>query len=74
MIKELQLLFTYRNRLKDLFQVFIPISPSDVHANSYSHRGARGGGGVEWNPSPVFFYILQYFETILPLVESLWSS
>ena len=34
----------------------------------------EGRGGVEWNPSPVFFYILHYFETILPLVESLWSS
>ena len=58
MIKELQLLFTQRNRLKDLFQVFIPISPSDVHANSYSHRGARGGGRgavLDGTPPRCFF-------------------
>ena len=29
----------------------------------------RGGGGV-CNPSPGVFDMLQYFETILPLVES----
>ena len=31
------------------------------------------GGGGGWNP-PKVFDILQYFETILPSVESLWSS
>ena len=34
------------------------IQPSDVHANSYPHRGN----------------MLQYFEMTLPLVGSLWSS
>ena len=29
------------------------------------------GMGTGWNPSPGVFDILQYFETILPLVESL---
>ena len=33
----------------------------------------QGGGG--WmEPLPGVFDFLQYFETILPLVESLWSS
>ena len=32
----------------------------------------RDGGWME--PLPGVFDILQYFETILPLVESLWSS
>ena len=33
----------------------------------------QGGGG--WmEPHPRVFDMLQYFETILPLVESLWSS
>ena len=31
----------------------------------------QGGGGME--PLPEIFDMLQYFETILPLVESLWS-
>ena len=46
---------------------------SDVLANSYPHRGTRGGGGggVGWNPSPEFSGMLQYFEMILPLVGSL---
>ena len=35
----------------------------------------QGGGGVGWmEPLPGVFDLLQYFETILPLVESLWSS
>ena len=41
---------------------------------SYPHRGTRvGGGGVDGSP-PWVFDMLQYFETILPSVESLWSS
>ena len=33
------------------------------------------GGGGEWiEPLPGVFDMLQYFETILPLVENLWSS
>ena len=35
----------------------------------------EGGGGEGWmEPLPGVFDRLQYFETILPLVESLWSS
>ena len=30
----------------------------------------EGGGGGVCNPSPGVFDMLQYFETILPLVES----
>ena len=33
-----------------------------------------GGGGRLMEPLPRVFEMLQYFETILPLVESLWSS
>ena len=55
--------------------------PLGIHANSYPHRGTRGwgGGGRDrtrgdwWNPSPEFL-MLQYFETTLPSMESLWSS
>ena len=35
----------------------------------------RGGGGEGWiEPLTGGFHMLQYFETILPLVKSLWSS
>ena len=33
----------------------------------------KGGGGV-MEPLPTIFDMFQYFETLLPLVESLWSS
>ena len=33
----------------------------------------KGGGGVDETP-PSVFDMLQYFETILPSVKSLWSS
>ena len=33
-----------------------------------------GGGGGSMEPLPGVFDMLQYFETILPLVESLSSS
>ena len=36
--------------------------------------GRMGGGGVMDPPSPWVFDKLQYFETILPSVERLWSS
>ena len=69
-----------RRICRSLLQVFIPSQsiffyvnpPSDVHANSYPHFDTRAGGGG-WNPPPEFFYLLQYFETILPLVDSLWK-
>ena len=44
--------------------------PSDIHAISYPHCG-KGGGLKE--PLPRAFHKLQYFETILPSVESLCS-
>ena len=35
----------------------------------------KGGGGGGWmEPLPGVFDMLQYFETILTLVENLWSS
>ena len=34
----------------------------------------KGGGGGWMEPLPGVFDMLQYFETILPLVVSLWSS
>ena len=47
----------------------------NVHTNSYPHIGTRRGGrkGV-MEPLLRVFDLLQYFETILPSVESLWSS
>ena len=36
--------------------------------------GQMGGGGMMDPPSPWVFDKLQYFETILPSVERLWSS
>ena len=53
----------------------IPLGRPDTQANSYPHLGTRGAGGgeveeVDGNPTRSFD-MLQYFETILPLVESL---
>ena len=36
-------------------------------------QGREGGGGL-MGPLPRVFDMLQYFEAILPSVESLWSS
>ena len=49
---------------------------SDVRARSYPHcdTGRRWGGGVLMEPLPRVLDMLQYFETILPSVESHWSS
>ena len=54
--------------------IIIPsrVEPSDVHANSYPHRGTRGRGWMQTLPRG--FDMLQHFETILPSVEILWSS
>ena len=54
----------------------IPLGRPDTQANSYPHLGTRGaggrGGGGKWMETlPGVFDMLQYFETILPLVESL---
>ena len=49
--------------------------PSDVHGNSNPYGGTRGGvGGGVMEALPRVFDMLQYFETILPSVESLCSS
>ena len=54
---------------------YIRVNPRTQYANSYLHGGTRGsrggGGGGLWMELPRFFDMLQYFETILPLVESL---
>ena len=51
------------------------ILTSDVHAESYTHRGTRGaGGGGLKEPLPRVFYILQYLEKIQSSLESLLSS
>ena len=51
----------------------IPLGRPDTQANSYPHLGTRGaGGGGKWMETlPGVFDMLQYFETILPLVKSL---
>ena len=50
------------------------ILTSDVHAESYPHRGTRGAGGGVKEPLPRVFYMLQYLEKIQSSLESLWSS
>ena len=42
------------------------IEPSDVHANSYRHRGTREGEGVgvDGTPPQSFWYVAVLFETI----------
>ena len=42
--------------------------PADVHVNSYPHLGTRRRGLIN---AFLEVLILQYFETILPSVESL---
>ena len=60
-----------------VFDIHVSL-PSDVQLKPYPLRGTRGvgGGGFGWwtPPSPWVFDKLQYFETILPSVERLWSS
>ena len=48
------------------------LSTTHVRKMVYSHRGTGGGEG--WMDPPRVFNMLQYFETILPSVETLWSS
>ena len=38
------------------------------------HCSRSGGRGRLMEPLPITFDVLQYFETILPSVEKLWSS
>ena len=56
------------------------LSPSNMPLNSRTYtqihtltvvQGGRGGGGWLMEPLPRVFNMLQSFETILPLVESL---
>ena len=58
-----------------VFDIHVPL-PLDVQLKPYPLRGTRGsdGGGGMDPPSPWVFDKLQYFETILPSVEHLWSS
>ena len=44
-----------------------------TYTKSHTPTVVQGGGGGRKTP-PWVFDILQYFETILPSVESLWSS
>ena len=46
---------------------FDPRTYTQIHAPTVVQGEVNGA-------PPEFFYMLQYFETILPLVESLWSS
>ena len=66
-------LFTYIIHVNRLY--WKPLSlktyPSDVHANLYPHRDTMGWGAGWMEPLPGVFDMLQYLETILPLVESL---
>jgi len=51
--------------------LFKLLSDSQTYMQIHTPNVVQGGGGG-WNPSPVFLQhiMLQYFETILPLVES----
>ena len=56
----------------------IPWAYAQIHTPTVVQEGGGGGGrdgtrGDWWNPS-LEFLMLQYFETTLPSMESLWSS
>ena len=51
------------------------VSTSEWHTQSHTPTMVQGGGGGLMDPLlPWVFDMLQYFEKILPSVESLWSS
>ena len=50
-----------------------PRTYMQIHTPTVVQAGGEGGEGVD-GTLPGVFDMLQYFETILPLVESLWSS
>ena len=56
---------------------YIEHHPHQLNPRTYTQihnpTVVQGGGGVDGAPLRVFA-LLQYFETILPSVESLWSS
>lgn len=56
-------------RIGRTVQIKEGVYPLNVHADSYPLRSTRGRG-VDGTP-PQSFDMLQYFETFLPLVESL---
>ena len=60
--------FLPRNILLDLY--FNPRTYKHINTPPWY----KGGGGRWMDPLPGVFDMLQYFETILPLVESLWPS
>ena len=45
-----------------------------THTQTDTPTVVQRGGSSRMEPLPVVFYMLYYFEMILPLVESLWSS
>ena len=45
-----------------------------IHTPTVVQEGEEVGGGGGNGTPPRIFDMLQSFETILPLVESLWSS
>ena len=45
-----------------------------IHTPTVVQGRGGGGGTVDGNPLVRVFYMLHYFETIFPSVESLWSS
>ena len=50
-----------------------PRTYMQIHTSTVVQVGGGGREGVD-GTLPGVFDMLQYFETILPLVESLWSS
>ena len=72
-------LFLFLITLNGPVRYFILLSPYLLLLNPRTYTpihtptvAQEGGGWME--PLPGVFNILQYFETILPLVENLWSS
>ena len=51
-----------------------PRTYTQIHTPTEVQGEGGGGGEVVMEPVPRVFDMLQYFETILPSVESLWSS
>ena len=51
-----------------------PRTYMQIHTPTVVQAGGGGGGEGVDGTLPGVFDMLQYFETILPLVESLWSS
>ena len=54
-------------------QVVTQLLLEQSHIPTVVQVGGRGGEGG-WDPSTWVFVMLQYFEKISPLVESLWCA